>query len=111
MRQAGVVAAPGLLALENVDRLAEDHENARRLADGLDAVEGLSVPTPDTNLVNVDSTGAGLTPEEFEAVIETEGVLGGAHGDTTRLCTHLDVARGDVEEAVERIERAVAGAA
>jgi threonine aldolase len=108
MRQAGVVAAPGLLALENVDRLAEDHENARRLAEGLDAVEGLSVPTPDTNLVNVDSTEAGLTPEEFEAAIETEGVLGGAHGDTTRLCTHLDVSRADVEAAVERVERAVA---
>jgi threonine aldolase len=108
MRQAGLIAAPGLLALENVDRLAVDHENAARLAAGLDAVEGLSVPAPDTNIVRVDSSGAGLSADEFVARIEAEGVAANAFGEhVTRLCTHLDVEEGDVEEAVDRIARAV----
>jgi len=108
MRQAGLIAAPGLLALENVDRLAEDHANARALADGLDAIEGLSVLAPDTNIVNVDSSDAGLTAEEFVDVCADAGVAGGAHGEyTTRFCTHLDVDRADVEEAVGRVERAL----
>jgi len=108
MRQAGVIAAPGLLALENVDRLAEDHENARRLAAGLDAIEGLSAPEPDTNIVRVDSSGAGLTAEAFVEAIGERGVLAGAFGPyVTRLCTNLDVDGADVEAAVERIESAV----
>ena len=108
MRQAGIVAAPGLLALENVDRLAADHEHAARLAAGLDAVAGLSVPAPDTNIVRVDSTDAGLTADEFVERIEAEGVAANAFGEyVTRLCTHLDVDEADVETAVERIERAV----
>jgi threonine aldolase len=108
MRQAGLVAAPGLLALENVSRLAEDHENAARLAAGIDGIEGLSAPTPDTNIVRVDSAAAGLTAEEFVARIETEGVAANAFGDhVTRLCTHLDVDASDVDEAVTRVERAV----
>jgi threonine aldolase len=111
MRQAGLVAAPGLLALENVDRLAEDHANAARLAAGIDAVEGLSVPDPETNIVRVDSSGAGLTAEEFVARIDAEGVAANAFGDyVTRLCTHLDVDEGDVDEAIARVERAVQAA-
>jgi threonine aldolase len=111
MRQAGIVAAPGLLALENVDRLATDHANARVLADGLDAVKGLAAPTPDTNIVQVDSRDAGLTAEAFVAAIEEAGVRAGALDEyTTRLCTHLDVDRGDVEEAVGRVDQAVATA-
>ena len=108
MRQAGLVAAPGLRALENVDRLAEDHDNARRLAAGLDRVEGLSAPDPDTNIVRVDSSDAGLTAEAFVARLEDEGVAAGAFGDhVTRLCTHLDVDESDVEAAVAAAERAV----
>jgi threonine aldolase len=111
MRQAGVVAAPGLVALENVERLAEDHANARRLAAGLDRVAGLSAPEPDTNIVRVDSSGLGLTADEFVARLDAEGVAAGAFGDhVTRLCTHLDVDETDVETAVARVERAVAGA-
>jgi threonine aldolase len=109
MRQAGLVAAPGLHALENVDRLAEDHERATRLAAGLDEVEGLSVPAPDTNIVQVDSSDAGLTADEFVDACETAGVAGGAHGEyMTRFCTHLDVDRAAVETAIDRVETAVA---
>jgi threonine aldolase len=103
MRQAGIVAAPGLRALDNVDRLAVDHANARRLAARIDGIEGLSATDPDTNIVQVDASGAGLSAEAFVDRCETGGVLGGAHGDVTRFCTHLDVSRNDVETAVERI--------
>jgi threonine aldolase len=107
MRQAGLVAAPGLHALENVDRLADDHANARVLARGLDAIDGLRSPAPDTNVVQVDSSGAGLTAEAFLDAVD--GVAGGAHGDyLTRFCTHLDVDRADVETAIERVEAAMA---
>ena len=103
MRQAGIVAAPGLLALENVDRLAEDHEHARRLAAGLDDLPGLAAPTPDTNIVRVDSSGAGLTADEFVARLEAAGVAAGAFGEyVTRLCTHHDVDAADVDAAVDR---------
>ncbi|MFB6304491.1 MAG: low specificity L-threonine aldolase [Haloferacaceae archaeon] len=110
MRQAGMVAAPGLLALGNVERLAEDHANAARLAAGLDDVDGLRVPEPDTNIVRVDSSGAGMTASEFVAACEDRGVAGGAFGDyVTRFCTHLDVSREDVDAAVDRVADAVAG--
>ncbi|KAB1192649.1 low specificity L-threonine aldolase [Haloferax sp. MBLA0076] len=108
MRQAGIIAAPGLVALDNVDRLADDHENARVLAEGLDAVEGLSVPAPDTNIVVVDSEGAGLTAEEFVGLCDDVGVLGGTFGEYhTRFTTNLNVSRADVEDAVERVAEAV----
>ncbi|MFB6302401.1 MAG: low specificity L-threonine aldolase [Haloferacaceae archaeon] len=113
MRQAGMIAAPGLVALDdaNVARLTEDHDNARRLAAGLEDVDGLSVPGPETNIVRVDSTGAGLTAAAFVAACEEHGVAGGEFGThVTRFCTHRDVDRADVETAVERVERAVADA-
>jgi threonine aldolase len=108
MRQAGLVAAPGLLALENVDRLADDHANARRLASGLDEIPGLSAATPDTNIVQVSSEDAGLTAEAFVDACADRGVLGGAHGaHLTRFCTHLGANAEDVAEAVERVAAAV----
>ncbi|WP_435146575.1 low-specificity L-threonine aldolase [Halobaculum sp. P14] len=111
MRQAGIVAAPGLEALENVDRLADDHANAERLADGLNDVDGLSASDPDTNIVMVNSEDAGLTGEELSAACKERGVSFSAFGDyTCRLCTHLDVDRDDVDEALDRIGDVVADA-
>ncbi|PSP54649.1 low specificity L-threonine aldolase [Halobacteriales archaeon QS_1_67_19] len=108
MRQAGIIAAPGLLSLDNVDRLADDHENARELAERLAGVEGLDVQDPETNIVLVNTEDAGLTAEEFLDVCEDEGVLG-VPFDThiARFCTHWDVDREDVEEAAERVGEAV----
>ncbi|NHN46280.1 low specificity L-threonine aldolase [Halostella sp. JP-L12] len=109
MRQAGVIAGPGLEALDNVDRLAEDHDNARALAEGLDDIDGLAARPPETNIVLVETDGAGLSAEEFLAVCETEGVLGVEFGETVaRFCTHWDVDRDDVETAVERVRTALA---
>ncbi len=98
MRQAGVIAAAGLYALEhNVARLAEDHANAARLAAGLAGLPRLEVEPPRTNMVFVR-----LPPEQAEALAQhlaREGVrvLPGAR---LRLVTHLDVDRAGVEHAL-----------
>jgi threonine aldolase len=108
MRQAGIVAAPGLVALENVDRLAEDHANARALASGLDDVPGLSTRDPDTNIVMLSVETAAFSAPDLVAACEKHGVAFGARDDTSaRLCTHLDVSRADVSEAVDRVAAAV----
>ncbi len=108
MRQAGVIAAPGLLALENRHRLSEDHENARRLAAGFDEIAGLSVSEPETNIVLIDCEERGHTAGEFLEACESEGVLGVAFGEyVVRFCTHWDVGQEDVEEAIGAVERAL----
>ena len=109
MRQAGVIAGPGLEALDNVDRLADDHANARALAEGLDRIDGLAARTPETNIVLVETDGTELNADAFLDACETEDVLGTEFGETVaRFCTHWDVDRGDVEAAVERVRAALA---
>ncbi len=101
MRQAGVVAAPGLLALENRDRLAEDHANAERLAAGLDDLDGLRAREPETNIVLVETD---APADAFLEDCEAAGVLGVPFGEhVVRFCTHLDVTAEDVETALELI--------
>jgi threonine aldolase len=112
MRQAGILAAAGRYALQHHrERLAEDHANARRLADGLTAMGGL-LPFPvETNLVFVAFTGRSAA--ELSARLAGAGVLANPEGsrpDLLRLVTHLDVSRADVDEALERISRALCGA-
>jgi threonine aldolase len=102
MRQAGIIAAASLYAFENhVDRLAEDHAQARDLASGLrDA--GYKVHDPETNLVLV----AVEDPSEFLQALAREGVLAtpGKPG-YVRLCTHLDVGHKEIEKTVEAAAR------
>jgi threonine aldolase len=103
MRQAGIVAGPGLEALENVDDLAADHEHARLLADGLNEIDGVDVQEPETNIVLVDVAGLGLDAEGALSRLEERDVLASAFGETTlRFCTHRSVSRTDVERAVTR---------
>jgi threonine aldolase len=105
MRQAGIIAAPGIQALSNVERLAEDHENARALADGLTEIEGLAVQSPETNILLVETE---QPAEKFLDSAADEGVRGSAFGEhVVRFCTHWDVTREDIEQAVAAIERAV----
>jgi threonine aldolase len=105
LRQAGICAAACLYALDhNVDRLAEDHENARTLARGLAQLPGVEVETPETNLVFFDVNGTGLTADELEARVRREGVMISTMGPTrARACTHLDVDRTGVEMALQVI--------
>jgi threonine aldolase len=105
MRQAGMIAAPGLRALENRDRLTEDHRRADRLAAGLDRIEGLSVTDPETNIVLV---GTDRSAESFLADCESEGVLGVPFDERlVRFVTHWGVDDGDVDRAVGAVGRAV----
>jgi threonine aldolase len=99
MRQAGILAAAGLYALEhNVDRLAEDHANAERLAAGLARLDGLRVEPPQTNMVFVH-----VPPERAASLgehLRGHGVLT-LPGVRMRLCTHLDLKAAQIDRAVE----------
>jgi threonine aldolase len=111
MRQAGIVAAAGVYALEhNVDRLAEDHDRARRLADGLEAAGiPVNLEQVETNFVQVDLAPLGLAPKEALARLWEHGVglSMTAHPTKLRAVTHLDVGDEDIEGAVELIPRAL----
>lgn len=103
LRQAGVLAAACLYALEhNVDRLAEDHANARLLAEGLGGIAGVTVLSQDTNMVFVQVEPAlcdGLTAALDAQNIKMRAVYGGP----TRLVTHLDISADDVRRAVRAV--------
>jgi threonine aldolase len=105
MRQAGIIAAAGVYALEHhVDRLADDHANARRLAQGLATIEGISVnPNEvDTNMVFFDVAGLGTSAAAFAGRMLSEyGIRVGPMGPTLiRAVTHLDVDTSAVDEAI-----------
>ncbi|MGH3130443.1 MAG: threonine aldolase family protein [Gaiellaceae bacterium] len=111
MRQAGIVAAAGVYALDHhVDRLADDHARARRLAEGL---HGAGVPVEldqvETNFVQVDFGPLGLTREDALARLREHGVLLSTtvHPTVLRAVTHLDVSDDDVERALDAIPRAL----
>ena len=118
MRQAGVLAAAGLIALEEgPGRLHEDHANARLLAEALANIEGVAIDleTVETNIVIFRLT-AGRSAAELVARLKARGVLAGAVGpDAIRLVTHRDVSREaciDAAEALtEEIEAGVKRAA
>jgi threonine aldolase len=98
MRQAGILAAAVLHALDHhIDRLADDHANARRLADGLRDLPGVTVQPPQTNIVFVD-----LAPENAAGAVDRLRAAGilctGLY--RLRLVTHLDVSAADVERAI-----------
>ncbi len=104
LRQAGILAAAGLYALEhNVERLAEDHANALLIAEGLANVEGLAVEAPQTNIVWCQVPAAMVS--KLGRAFEANGVLATA-GPMLRLVTHLDVTRADCERVVEVIRGA-----
>ena len=109
MRQGGVCAAACLYALDhNVERLAEDHSNARALARGMAQIPGIEVEHPETNLVFFDTKGTGMTAAAFAGKLRREGVLVST-SDTyrARACLHLDVSAAQVEEALSIMRQAV----
>jgi threonine aldolase len=111
-RQAGVLAAAGLYAVDhNVERLAEDHANARRVAEILaDAAPGSVKPDQvETNIVVADLAGTGRTVAEVVAGAKEAGVLVGGVGATQlRVVTHLDASADDCRTAAETIARLIA---
>lgn len=109
MRQAGIIAAGAIYALRHhVDRLAEDHANAKILADGLRACHGIEVEPVETNMVFFDISGLGITAAHFNELLMARGVRVSTLGPTRiRAVTHLDVSRNEVEEALNSVRHVV----
>jgi len=109
MRQGGMNAAACIYALDNnIDRLADDHANAAVLARGMAQIPGITVETPETNLVFFDVSGTGLTAVQFAARLRPYGVTISVSGQYRgRACTHLDVTAALVEEAVAAMRSVV----
>ncbi|MHB8575784.1 MAG: low-specificity L-threonine aldolase [Dehalococcoidia bacterium] len=108
MRQAGILAAAGLFALDEMrDRLADDHRNARRLADGLSRIPGISIEPAgiESNIVIFEVLGR--LAWDFLATVRAQGVLAGAPGPQhVRMVTHYGIETEDIDEALTRIEQA-----
>jgi threonine aldolase len=112
MRQAGVLAAAGLIALEEMPhRLGEDHANARFLAGELAKLPGIQIDPArvQTNIVIFDVTGTGLATTELTAALKPRGVLmNGINPRQMRAVTHFDVSREQCATALEAVSEALA---
>jgi threonine aldolase len=112
MRQSGVIAAAALYALEhNWDRLAEDHANARHLAEGIANIDGLEIEVDrmETNLVFFEIKKPGWSAARLVDACRERGLGLGANSATRiRAVTHLDVSRQDVDTALKVISDALA---
>lgn len=112
MRQAGIIAAAGLVALETmVDRLPEDHANAKYLAEGFAQIPGITLPfSVETNLVFIDVSGTGLTAQQVVERLEPSGVRLGAFYDDRKIraVTHYEITREDCDIAIAELAKVVA---
>jgi len=108
MRQAGVCAAACIYALDHhVERLADDHANARTLARGLSQIEGIDVQQPETNLVFFMPEKAGVTGDDTVKALRARGVLLATMDGRIRACTHLDVTADMINETVALVREIV----
>lgn len=110
MRQAGIMAAGCLYALNhNFDRLTDDHVNANKLAQLLGEVAGLKVETPATNMVFADTSGLGMSAQQFQDALASDGIRISAVGPhRIRAVTHLDISAADIETVARAIARIAA---
>ncbi|MFC1863172.1 threonine aldolase family protein [Thermodesulfobacteriota bacterium] len=106
MRQAGIIAAGAVYALEhNVDRLSEDHKNAKIFSDGLRKYGGIQVFPFETNMVYFDISGLNITAQEFNDRMMDRGVRFSIIGDCTlRAVTHLEITGDKINKALSHIE-------
>jgi threonine aldolase len=104
MRQAGIIAAAGVYALQHhIARLADDHEHARLLAQALAGIPSVNLDPAgvETNIVIFDIAGTGKTADAIAALLEQEGVRVSVMGGTLlRAVTHLDISGRDIEQAI-----------
>ncbi|MGC2237550.1 MAG: GntG family PLP-dependent aldolase [Pyrinomonadaceae bacterium] len=108
MRQVGILAAAGLIALEESPKLLRtDHENARFLAEGLANLKGVLVDLARvvTNIVIFDISKTGKHSTEIVTKLKDNGILAIGFGDTIRMVTHSDVSRADMEKTVSVMEK------
>jgi threonine aldolase len=110
MRQVGVLAAAGLVALEETpQKLHEDHANARRLAEGVAGLPGVKIDPERvvTNIVLFDVAGTGVASDAICARLRERNVLASGFGTSIRMVTHYDVSRGDVETALAALREVI----
>ncbi len=109
MRQAGVIAAPGIIAIEKmVERLKDDHDNAQLLAAGLSKIEGIAVDLSrvQTNIVLYDVSGLGVDGKIWVTELNKHGVKAGAQElGRVRMVTHRGIEREDIEHALVVVEK------
>jgi threonine aldolase len=111
MRQAGVCAAACIHALDHhIERLADDHANARTLARGLSQIEGIEVQQPETNLVFFMPEKAGVAGDAMVKALRARGVLLATMDGRIRACTHLDVTADMIDETVALVREIVRAA-
>ena len=111
MRQAGVLAAAGLVALEESPKqLPEDHANAKRLAEGVAELPGVKIDPEKvvTNIVIFDVAETGQTADAICAQLREHGILASGLGSSIRMVTHCDVAREDIERALRELRSVLA---
>jgi threonine aldolase len=108
MRQAGIIAAPGIIALEKmVDRLDEDHRNAKLLAEGIAKIEGIAVDMErvQTNMVLLGISGLGVADEVFLSKLKENDVLALTTAkNKVRMVTHRGIEKEHIETAITAIE-------
>jgi threonine aldolase len=108
MRQAGIIAAPGIIALEKmIDRLEDDHQNTRLLAEGLAKMDGIKVDlkSVQTNIVVFDVDGLRVRTDVFLKRLKEHGVLAGNISKTRiRMVTHRGIEKEHIEKALAKIE-------
>jgi threonine aldolase len=109
MRQVGIIAAPGIIALTKmVDRLADDHANAKVLEEGLRKINGIEILNPVmTNMVYVDIGGLGWNGDDWSEACAKLGWKSRGRGTRLRLCTHYGIEREDIKAFLEGITAAV----
>jgi threonine aldolase len=106
MRQVGILAAAGLIALEEgPERLADDHANGRRLATGIANLTGTAIDVDRvvTNIVIFDISATGKTSAEITETLASRGILAIGFGSQIRMVTHLDIARDDIDKTIEAL--------
>jgi len=109
MRQAGILASAGLIALEQMPlRLQEDHDNARSIGESLAAIEGITVIPVQTNIVIFDIAGTGMTSHDLSAELRARAIIANSFGPTSiRMVTHYDVTAAQCMEAVDAVREIV----
>lgn len=109
MRQAGILAAAGIVSLEQMtDRLAEDHKNAKVLAEGIAQIKGLSIDLSrvHTNIVYFNLNSDKITPEKFHASLEEKGIRCLSTAKSTfRMVTHYGIETEDIETALSTLRQ------
>ncbi|MBA1336848.1 MAG: Low-specificity L-threonine aldolase [Firmicutes bacterium] len=111
MRQVGVVAAAGIIAIEKMSkRLQEDHDNARLLAEGLNSIDGVAVDLDkvQTNLIMVDFSGAGITGDYLSSELKELGILvNGSPTPVVRFATHYYISKEDIKSVVDAVHKVI----